>query len=413
MITPPSQPTAVDTASVTRRLRPLYITAFFQGFVLWYAIEKLFMKSIGISDAGIAIIIVTFTSVMMLTNIPLGILADRWSRKGVLALATLSLVLSTIVDGLSTNFWAYLAGSCLWGIFFACYAGTYDSVVYDTLIEETGSSNRFEYYFGKVQLFDGIALVLSSLASAVIAHFFNLRDVYFITAPVACLSFVALWYFKEPQLHKKTARSLLGTHIQETVRAVVGRKEILWLALSFITLTLTARLILEFEQLWLIALTLPLFLYGPVNALLLAAYGAAGLVANRIKGRRLVVVCLAASMVIASICLLFHVLSLIVIAEFVIVLGMAVLTILISRWLHDELPSKIRAGASSTVTTIGYALFLPVGLLFGAISRATDVFRAGWIVVAVSVSVGLTVLVASRRMSSVRPSNQEVQATDP
>lgn len=63
--------------NLQRRFSPLFAAAFFQGFVLWYAIEKLFMKTIGFNDQTIAVETVIFTVVMVAANIPLGILADR------------------------------------------------------------------------------------------------------------------------------------------------------------------------------------------------------------------------------------------------------------------------------------------------------------------------------------------------
>ena len=40
-------------SQLNRRLIPLYIAVFFQGFVLWYTVEKLFMRIIGFGDAAI------------------------------------------------------------------------------------------------------------------------------------------------------------------------------------------------------------------------------------------------------------------------------------------------------------------------------------------------------------------------
>ena len=79
---------------VGKRLRPLYATGFIHGFALWYAVEKLFMKSIGFNDFLITIVTITYIVVMTAANLPLGVLADRWSRKGVLYLATCALPIS-------------------------------------------------------------------------------------------------------------------------------------------------------------------------------------------------------------------------------------------------------------------------------------------------------------------------------
>ena len=78
--TPVAQP-------VKKRLRPLYATGFIHSFVLWYSIEKLFMRSVGLNDYLITIATLVYIVVMMTANIPLGVLADRWSRKGVLYLS--------------------------------------------------------------------------------------------------------------------------------------------------------------------------------------------------------------------------------------------------------------------------------------------------------------------------------------
>lgn len=383
-------------AILARRLKPLYVAAFLQGFVFYYAIEKVFMKSIGINDAGIAVIIVLFTAVMMVANLPIGILADRWSRRGVLMLSSLFLILSIIVEGMSVNFWQYLLGCCLWGISYACYLGTYDSVVYDTLVEETGKADAFEYYYGKVQFYDGAALVISSLLCAVIVHYVSFRAAYFFCLPFSLLSLVALLRFKEPLLHKESVRDVLSVHIRETLHAVLRRKELVWFMLSLMLITVASRLMLEFDQLWLIALAMPAVWYGPVNALLLAAYGGSGMVANLLKNRLFMIMSVGIVMVLASACLLFHVLPLTIVALFLIIAGFIVIEIIINRWLHDMLPSKVRAGASSTVTTLGYGIFLPVGLLFGYASQHWTVFQASWVAVAVCAAIACSVIMAGR-----------------
>jgi len=55
---------------IETRLRPLYATGFIHGFALWYAVEKLFMKSIGFNDFLITIATITYIVVMTTANIP-------------------------------------------------------------------------------------------------------------------------------------------------------------------------------------------------------------------------------------------------------------------------------------------------------------------------------------------------------
>src|SRR6266699_6214840 len=198
--------TTLAARPIDTRLRPLYATGFIHGFALWYSIEKLFMRSIGLNDYLITIATLVYIVVMMIANIPLGILADRWSRKGVLYLATCALIASSLVCGLSHGLAMYATGISVWGLFYAAYAGTYDSVIYDVVLEETGSADSFERFYGRVQMYDSAAFITGALASALVAHFASLRAEFFLTIPVTCCAFLTLHGFREPSLHKAAER---------------------------------------------------------------------------------------------------------------------------------------------------------------------------------------------------------------
>src|SRR5262245_36735625 len=104
---------------IGRRLAPLYVACFFLGFILWYAVEKLFMHHIGFNDAGIGVMVAAYSAVMLLCETPSGILADRWSRKGVLMLAAVLLAISGFLGGISTEPVLYVVSTMVWGVFYA------------------------------------------------------------------------------------------------------------------------------------------------------------------------------------------------------------------------------------------------------------------------------------------------------
>ena len=74
------------------------------------------------------------------------------------------------------------------GVFFALQSGTLESVVYDTVLEETGDSESFERTIGRLRLVESIGLVTSALAGGLIAEFAPLRLTYFATAPLLLIS---------------------------------------------------------------------------------------------------------------------------------------------------------------------------------------------------------------------------------
>ncbi|MGH3367121.1 MAG: MFS transporter, partial [Nocardioidaceae bacterium] len=115
-----------------KRLAPLYAAAFLQNLALWVPIEKLFMTSIGFDAAGVGVMAAVYSVVVPIFEVPSGVLADRWSRRGVLVLACLAAVVSVTIGGLSDNVATYMVAAMFLGVFFAMQSGTFESIVYDT-----------------------------------------------------------------------------------------------------------------------------------------------------------------------------------------------------------------------------------------------------------------------------------------
>ena len=264
-----------------RRLAPLYLSSFFGGLALWVPIEKLFMTQIGFTSASVGIMAAVYAVVVPVLEVPSGLLADRWSRRGVLILATVAVIISVLIGGFSQNVIAYMVAAAFLGVFFALQSGTLESIVYDTVLEETGDSEAFERTMGRVRLVESAALVASALAGGLIAQFAPLRATYFLTAPLLVLSALMLLWFREPQLHKTGERDSLRGQILATYRMVLGGGHLRAIVALTVVGALLMQGMLEFGPLWLVALLVPPFLYGPHWAGLTAALGLGGLLGAR------------------------------------------------------------------------------------------------------------------------------------
>ncbi len=392
-----------DNRSLRKRLAPLYVALFLHGFVFWYAIEKLFMTSIGYDEATIGLMGAVLSVVMLLAETPSGLLADRWSRKGVLILASVALALSALVGGMSTGLSSYLVSAAFWGLFFALYSGTYDSVVYDTLLEHMKDASRFEYYLGRLKVVDSIALVLGSVIGGLTAHYFGLRETYLLSVPAALLSVAALVAFKEPQLHKSETAVSVRQHIRTTFTAVLGQKQLQSVLAVLVIFSAVTYLLYEFNQLWTIALAAPVLLFGPINAILLSTIGIGGAAAGYLGlGRRPAMMAMLSVLLLATAGLaLFRNLPLIVLCMSILGACLVALNVVFNKFLHDSLDSKVRAGAASTVSTLGRTLIIPLSLVFGLISRETNVFYASWLLVVLSIVGILFVVRTYNRLSEL------------
>ena len=382
-----------------RRLAPLYLSSFFGGLALWVPIEKLFMTQIGFTSASVGIMAAVYAVVVPVLEVPSGVLADRWSRRGVLILATMAVIISVVIGGFSQNVIAYIVAAAFLGVFFALQSGTLESIVYDTVLEETGDSEAFERTMGRVRLVESAALVASALAGGLIAQFAPLRATYFLTAPLLVLSAVMLLWFREPQLHKAGERDSLRAQIRATYRMVLGGGHLRAIVALTVVGALLMQGMLEFGPLWLVALLVPPFLYGPHWAGLTAALGLGGLLGARPWFTREWTVRVLAVAVIAC-CV-----ALVVSEHAVLVIGVQVaLTLLVvavsipvMRRLHDTVPSTIRAGVASGVGTLTWLAFVPFAVAFGTVSQAAGLDRGALLFVAVGVITAVLMLVVLPR----------------
>jgi MFS family permease len=378
-----------------RRLLPLYAAVFLQNLALWVPIEKLFMTTIGFSPASIGVMAAVYAVVVPVLEVPSGVLADRWSRRGVLILASVAAILSVLIGGLSQSVAVYMVSAGFLGVFFALQSGTLESVVYDTVLEETGGSDGFEKTIGRVRLVESVALVASALAGGAIAAVAPLRATYFLTAPLLAGAGAALLLFREPRLHKAEAEESLRQQLASTYRTILAPGRLRAVVALTVAGSVLMQGMLEFGPLWLVALGVPAFLYGPHWAGLTSALGLGGLLgAQAWITRRWAVGFLAVAIMACCVVLaLSHQALLVVGVQISLTLLVVAVSIPVLRRLHDAVPSSIRAGVASGVGTLTWLTFVPFAVMFGAVSERAGVDRAGWLLVTIGAVATLLLVV--------------------
>jgi MFS family permease len=396
--------TTVDVPSVAApralsyRLRPLQIGVGLQGFMLWVPIEKLFQTQIGFNAASIGLMAAAYAAVVPLLEVPSGILADRWSRTGILVISSVAAAVSALVGALSHNVATYIAAAMILGVYFALNSGTVDSVVYDTVVDETGSSDLYETWIGRVRIVESAAFATSALVGGLLAGWTSPRLTYFLTVPFALVSVAAFLRFREPRLHRAAEPVALRRHIATTFGAMTRIPQVRRMLLLAALTALLSQAVFEFGPLWLVDLHAPAAAYGPYWALLVATLGIGGYLAAKLHLDRVAVVLVIAVLLAMSSILLAitHALVLVVAAQTVLALLIAIIGIHAGRLLHDTVPSNIRAGVSSGAGTFSWMLFLPFSLVFGALARSHGVYWAGWILAGVVAALALLFVFSTR-----------------
>ncbi|MGK2896499.1 MAG: MFS transporter [Candidatus Saccharimonadales bacterium] len=375
----------IKFSPMTRRLMPLYIAAVLQGIPFWYAIEKIFMLGIGFNTATIGVMVAIMSIVMLAVETPSGILADRWSRKGVMILGCLALIISGILGALSFSEPVYILSTVFWGIYAALYSGTYDSVIYDTIIEEHGDSKKFEKYLGRFRAFEGASFVIGALAGGLIASMIDIRDTYIFSIPLIAAALIFLWKFKEPQLHKAEVAEPVFKHIRQTFAAVLRNPVLLPIVIATVGFFVLQETIFELSQLWFIATAAPIALYGIFSAAVFSSWTTGGLLAAHIKSKSAIISLMLVLVGMIVLLIVSRHYALVLIAQFVMAICLIAIGVILAKKMHDELPSRLRAGSSSVISTLARIILIPGSLLITGLANAYDIFVATYILLAVAV----------------------------
>jgi len=119
----------------------------------------------GLSAAQISRLFVVWSVVGFVLEVPTGALADRFSRRHLLALAQLIRAAGYLVWWLAPSFEGFAIGFALWGAEGAMTSGAFQALVYDEL-HSTGDKRDYARIMGRGEAWSSGGAVVGSLAAA-------------------------------------------------------------------------------------------------------------------------------------------------------------------------------------------------------------------------------------------------------
>jgi len=126
-------------------LARVYAFRFLDGFVLIYPLYTVMFAARGLSPSQVAATLMAWSVTGFLLQIPMGALADRFSRRWLLCLGQVLRGVGFVVWMLQPDFGGFLVGMVLWGVKSALTNGTFEALVYDELHAIAGKfvGNRY------------------------------------------------------------------------------------------------------------------------------------------------------------------------------------------------------------------------------------------------------------------------------
>jgi MFS family permease len=260
----------------------LYLSNFLTGLVFWYGIEKLFMQSIGINAIGIGAATAAVTIFLVLFDIPAGILADKWSRKGMLILSALALAICSFILGSSKGLTTYIIGDLFFGLYVVSTSGTYGAIMYDTLHEEEKTD-----HYSKI---NGIAYGLflagagvGNVASGFLSHHYSYSTAYYLTIISCLLNIVVILGIKEPTFHKTLNKERILRQIGVTLLSISKVRLLRSLTIVLTLLSIAELFKLEFGQLYMLRYVTAPQAVGILWAIYAFAMSISSLIAHKLR----------------------------------------------------------------------------------------------------------------------------------
>jgi MFS family permease len=385
------------------RIQKLYISNFLTGLVFWYGIEKLFMRSIGIDAVGVGIATAVFLVFNLICDIPAGILADRWSRKGVLIISALSLAVCSLLLGSSHGLLLYAVGELFYGMYIVSTSGTYNAMTYDILHEEN-RADQYSKIAGRAYALFLAGAGVANIASGFIANHFSYRTAYFITIISCLLNVLVLLSLREPVFHKAEKKEKVLGQLKDVSVAISKIKLIRSLAIVLTALAVTELFKSEFGQLYM----LRYFSSPQIIGLLWAAYAftwsLGSLIAHRFRARlNTLIVCTTVPFILMAFIDSWFSL---VLFMFQAVAAAALINQIETR-IQENTPSEVRASILSVVATLGRAISVPASFVLGWLFRDYGVLVA---LRFVAVIAGLTLLYWLWTSKSIPKANKSLKA---
>ena len=123
----------------------------------------------GISTAQVSILLFIWSFTAFALEVPTGALADRFSRRHVLAAAQLVRAFGYLIWWLMPSFTGYAIGFFLWGVESALTSGAFEALVYDEL-HARGEADRYARVMGRAASWSLLAQILVGVAAAFVVR---------------------------------------------------------------------------------------------------------------------------------------------------------------------------------------------------------------------------------------------------
>ncbi|HEX8368762.1 MAG TPA: MFS transporter [Pyrinomonadaceae bacterium] len=192
------------------------------------AVGEPIRKEFGLSDASLGALGTAFTLLYAFVGVPLGRLADKHQRKGILSIGVFVWSLMTAASGVATNFWQIFLLRLGVGVGEASCAPAATSLIGDLFPASKRAKALSIFMLGLP-----VGVALSFAVSGIVARQYGWRAAFLVAGIPGILCAIAALFIKEP-LRGATETHNIGTERREgsPYKLVLSSPTMLWLIAS-------------------------------------------------------------------------------------------------------------------------------------------------------------------------------------
>ena len=219
------------------------------GFGLFLAVWLVYLqRERGLSLSQAALIDVTFFVAGTVSEVPTGIVADRYGRRT-------SMMIGAALMSVSTFAWVFAPTLPLLMVAYACFgmsvtflSGAEDALFYES-VQRTGRANEYTRLVGRVSASGTVALALGSVIAGLLATI-NLKLPFLIAGLGHVIVLMVIMSLKEPQFedssHEAQTRKPFGDGLKQALGLLLTRPALRYLVLYLAFVPLAAFLLETF-----------------------------------------------------------------------------------------------------------------------------------------------------------------------
>lgn len=393
-------------SKLSANISKLYVYWFFHSLILAYVIERLFWQARGMTVDKVIYCEIIYAAVVMLLEVPTGVVADRWSRKNMLVIGALFSCAEFAILIFAARFWHFAAAVSAGAVQKAFTSGSANALLYDSL-QAAGEERHFEKVLGRLRLVRYGASLLAALLGSLAAVKIGLLSTYYVSLGSLLISLlVSLTLTEAPLLSDDRTGDEKRGDLSAALAVLKDRPQLLAVLSTNILMAVSLTYVDEFWQLYVDMLGIPIALFGVILAVNSVSASWAGVKAHLLVGR--FNISRAAWLVPAAAgCFLLLLSAVNTPAAVVMLVPLYVLgggmEPLAMGYLHHSIGSRQRATVESLQSLVQRLAMMLVGLLFGWVSQQWTVLAGFRLLAALNAFYLLYVTV--KRGSSVRASN--------